>query len=122
MPQGCLLPPTAGLGGVKTQAFSVDDIRAASYAKPVPTKFPQGKSLYQYDLKVDNICDAANSITVDKRRVAELEAELAPVSAAAVKAIEQSITNAQGFTREANITSRLRHECVPGHLWIVSET
>lgn len=63
LPQGCLLPPTAGLGGVKTQAFSVDDIRAASYAKPVPTKFPRGKSLYQYDLKVDNICDAANSIT-----------------------------------------------------------
>lgn len=63
MPPGCMIPPTAGLGGVRTQAFSVDDIRAASYAKPVPTSFPRGKSLYQYDLKIDNICDAANSIT-----------------------------------------------------------
>jgi hypothetical protein len=63
MPQGCMLPPTAGLGGVKTQAFSVDDIRGASYAKPVSTRFPKDKSLYEYDLKVDNICDSANSIT-----------------------------------------------------------
>ncbi len=63
MPQGCMIPPSAGTGAVKTQAYSVDDIRKASYATPVPTKFPRGKSLYQYDLKVDNICDSANSIT-----------------------------------------------------------
>lgn len=63
MPQGCMIPPLASAAATRTQAFSIDDIRTASNAKPVFKNFASGVQPFEYDLKLDNICDSPTSMS-----------------------------------------------------------